>query len=229
MRLRTCAATWRAPASAATASTSPGTPAARGPRSSRHRASRGSRASTGSRTAARAAPARGCAATTSMRAGRPASPPPRPRRRAWTCSPERETTMTSSVSGTGSAATSTATASVSREDQMDQDTFLKLLVAQMKYQDPSNPTDPTQFMSQTAQFTQVQKLEQIATQNASLLGLQRSMSGGALAGPSVTYTDDAGQSRTGTVSSVVLGDDTTDATAVVNGSSVPMGRITSVS
>jgi flagellar basal-body rod modification protein FlgD len=137
--------------------------------------------------------------------------------------------MSSPVSGTGSVATYTATPAVSREDQMDQDTFLKLLVAQMKYQDPSNPTDPTQFMSQTAQFTQVQKLEQIATQNASLLGLQRSMSAGALVGHSVTYTDDAGQAQSGRVSSVVLGDDTTGATAVVDGSSVPMGRITSVS
>ena len=137
--------------------------------------------------------------------------------------------MTSPVGGTGSVATTTATPSVSRGDQMDQDTFLKLLVAQMKYQDPSNPTDPTQFMSQTAQFTQVQKLEELATQNATLLSLQRSMSAGAMVGHTVSYTSESGDVQSGTVSSVVLGDDTTDATAVVNGSSVPMGRITSVS
>ena len=137
--------------------------------------------------------------------------------------------MTAPVSGSGPVATSSATTSVDRPDQMDKDTFLKLLVAQMRYQDPSNPTDPTQFMSQTAQFTQVQKLEQIATQNASLLSLQRSMSAGVLVGHSVTYTDDSGSSQTGTVSSVVLGDDTTEASAVINGSPVPMGRITSVS
>ena len=34
-----------------------------------------------------------------------------------------------------------------------QDAFLKLLVAQLKYQDPSKPADSTQFMAQTAQFT----------------------------------------------------------------------------
>jgi flagellar basal-body rod modification protein FlgD len=137
--------------------------------------------------------------------------------------------MTAPVSGTGSPATSTATSSVSRDDQMDQDTFLKLLVAQMKYQDPSNPTDPTQFMSQTAQFTQVQKLEELATQNASLLSLQRTMSAGVLVGHTVTYTDDAGQKQTGAVTSVVLGDDTTEATATIGGRSIPMGRITAVS
>ena len=137
--------------------------------------------------------------------------------------------MTAPVGGTGSIATSTATASVGRSDQLDQDAFLKLLVAQMKYQDPSNPTDPTQFMSQTAQFTQVQKLEQIATQNASLLTLQRSMSAGALVGHTVSYTDATGQKQTGTVSSVVLGDDTTEPTATIGGTSVPLGRVTEVS
>ena len=137
--------------------------------------------------------------------------------------------MTAPVSGTSPVATSTATSSISRDDQMDKDTFLKLLVAQMRYQDPSNPTDPTQFMSQTAAFTQVEKLDQLATQNASLLALQRSLSAGALVGQTVTYTDSSGVARTGTVSSVLLGDDSTEATAMVGGTSVPLGRITAVS
>jgi flagellar basal-body rod modification protein FlgD len=137
--------------------------------------------------------------------------------------------MTAPVTSTNQIATSTATTSVSRDDQMDQNTFLKLLVAQMKYQDPSNPTDPSQFMAQTAQFTQVQKLDQIATQNASLLTLQRSLSAGALVGHSVSYTDDAGEKQTGAVTSVALGDDTTEPTATIGGKSIAMGRITDVS
>ena len=35
-------------------------------------------------------------------------------------------------------------------DAMGSDTFLKLLVAQMKYQDPSKPADSTEMMAQTA-------------------------------------------------------------------------------
>ena len=137
--------------------------------------------------------------------------------------------MTAPVSGTSAVATSTATPSVSRDDQMDKDTFLKLLVAQMRYQDPSKPADTTQFMSQTATFTQVEKLEQLTTQNASLLARQRSMSAGSLVGHTVTYTDDNGVPQTGKVTSVVLGDDTTESTATIDGTSVPMGRITAVS
>jgi flagellar basal-body rod modification protein FlgD len=138
--------------------------------------------------------------------------------------------MTAPVSGTtGTQATYTATGSVNRDDQMDKDTFLKLLVAQMRYQDPSNPTDPTQFMSQTAAFTQVEKLEELTKQNTSMLTLQRSLSAGAMVGQTVSYTDDSGVKQTGVVTSVVLGDDDTEATATIGGKSIPMGRITEVS
>ena len=55
----------------------------------------------------------------------------------------------------------------------DKDTFLKLLVAQLKYQDPTNPTDATQFMSQTAQFTMVEKLDALSTLDQQVLDASR--------------------------------------------------------
>jgi flagellar basal-body rod modification protein FlgD len=137
--------------------------------------------------------------------------------------------MTAPVSGSNGVATNTATTTVDRPDQMDKDTFLKLLVAQMRYQDPSNPTDPTQFMSQTAAFTQVEKLDQLVTQNASIVALQKTMNAGALVGHTVSYTDDSGAAQTGAVTSVVLGDDTKEATATIGGKPIPLGRITQVS
>ena len=138
--------------------------------------------------------------------------------------------MTAPVSGsTGTTATPAASSTVDRPDQMGKDTFLKLLVAQMKYQDPANPASSSEFMAQTATFSQVEKLSEIATQNASLLALQRSSSAGALVGRTVSYTDESGATKTGAVSSVRLGTDKTEAIAVVGGVSVPMGRITEVS
>jgi flagellar basal-body rod modification protein FlgD len=137
--------------------------------------------------------------------------------------------MTAPVSGsTGTTATPAASSTVDRPDQMGKDTFLKLLVAQMKYQDPANPASSSEFMAQTATFTQVEKLEEIAAQNASLLALQRSSSAGALVGRTVSYTDETGAKQTGQVTSVRLGTDTTEATAMVGGVSVAMGRITEV-
>src|SRR3954449_12428247 len=116
--------------------------------------------------------------------------------------------MSAPVSGsTGTTSTPAASSTVDRPDQMGKDTFLKLLVAQMKYQDPANPASSSEFMAQTATFTQVEKLEEIAAQNASMLALQRSSSAGALVGRTVSYTDESGATRAGAVTAVRLGSD----------------------
>jgi flagellar basal-body rod modification protein FlgD len=138
--------------------------------------------------------------------------------------------MTSPIpSSAGSVATTTATTSVDRSDQMDKDTFLKLLVAQMRYQDPSNPASSSELMAQTATFSQVEQLQNIATQNTAMLALQRATSAGSLVGQTVTYTAEDGTATTGKVSSVVIATDSSEATATVGGVAVPMGRITQVS
>jgi flagellar basal-body rod modification protein FlgD len=135
--------------------------------------------------------------------------------------------MPDPISGVGGPAALPAATAVNRTDQMGKDVFLQLLVAQMRYQDPNNPASTTDFMAQTATFTQVEKLEEIATQNASLVALQRSLNAGALVGHTVSYTDQAGTTRTGTVGSVKITGD--EPSAVVNGVDVPLGRLTEVS
>ncbi len=64
---------------------------------------------------------------------------------------------------------SAASATAKSQDLGKKDIFLKLLVAQMKNQDPLKPQDPTQMSSQLAQFNMVEQqtntnklLEQIA-------------------------------------------------------------------
>lgn len=47
-------------------------------------------------------------------------------------------------------------------DHMGKDAFLKLLVAQLKYQNPLSPMDGTQFISQTAQLTMTEKLQELS-------------------------------------------------------------------
>ncbi len=54
-------------------------------------------------------------------------------------------------------------------NEFGQDTFLKLLVAQLKYQNPMAPKDGTEFLTQAAQFTQIetlQKIEKLMTVNS---------------------------------------------------------------
>jgi flagellar basal-body rod modification protein FlgD len=136
--------------------------------------------------------------------------------------------MSSPVNGAGTVPYTPPSTSVDRPDQLGKDTFLKLLVAQMRYQDPSKPVDSSQMMAQTATFTQVEKLEQIATQNAALLVLQEASTAGALVGRTVTYTDTDGAAVTGKVSAVRLASADQEAVATVGGKQVPVGRITEI-
>lgn len=50
----------------------------------------------------------------------------------------------------------------SSENGMDKEAFLQLLVAQMKYQDPLEPTSNTEFVTQYAQFSQVEQLQNMS-------------------------------------------------------------------
>ena len=45
---------------------------------------------------------------------------------------------------------------------MDKDAFLQLLVAQMRYQDPLEPTSNTEYISQYAQFSQVEQMQNMS-------------------------------------------------------------------
>ena len=136
--------------------------------------------------------------------------------------------MTSPVTGAPSVATASATSTVDRPDQMGSDTFLKLLVAEMKYQDPSKPMDSSEMMAQTATLTQTQALQTIADQNKQTLALQRSLTAGALVGHQVSYTATDGSTQSGVISAVQISSTDNTTTAVIGGESVDIGRITSV-
>ena len=70
--------------------------------------------------------------------------------------------MASSVSALTSSSAATAGASqptsTSGAAAPTKDMFLQLLVAQIKNQDPLNPTDSTQFVSQLAQFSELEQV-----------------------------------------------------------------------
>jgi flagellar basal-body rod modification protein FlgD len=105
------------------------------------------------------------------------------------------TTPLSQVLG---AATATGTV---KSDLGDKDTFLKLLVAQLKYQDPSNPASSTEFMAQTAQFTQVERLNDLKTMGSDQLAAQMMLSAAGLVGKTVTFAGPDGKDVTGVVTS----------------------------
>lgn len=61
-----------------------------------------------------------------------------------------------------SASQSSLSGKASSSTGMDKDAFLQLLVAQMKYQDPLQPTSNTEYISQYAQFSQVEQMQNMS-------------------------------------------------------------------
>ena len=91
-------------------------------------------------------------------------------------------TISNSLSSQVVSDGSTTALSSSGSDALtSKDTFLKLLVAQIKNQDPTNPTDSTQFVGQLTQYSE---LEQLININS---GVQKL--GTASTGPTTTTTD----------------------------------------
>ncbi|MDZ4796858.1 MAG: flagellar hook capping FlgD N-terminal domain-containing protein [Bryobacteraceae bacterium] len=64
---------------------------------------------------------------------------------------------TGAASSTYGADAATGAAAAKKNSEVTKDAFLQLLVAQVKNQDPLNPTDGVQFLSQLAQFTQLEQ------------------------------------------------------------------------
>jgi flagellar basal-body rod modification protein FlgD len=140
------------------------------------------------------------------------------------------TTVNGTSSSTGTTGTtptppSTST-SATGSTQLDSNTFLKLLVAQLKYQDPSSPSDATQFLSETAQFSVVQKLDALSALDQKVLDASKAQTAAALIGKQVTYTDVAGKSHTGTVTGTTLGQEIPNVT--VDGQVVSLDALSAV-
>lgn len=67
------------------------------------------------------------------------------------------TTNTGQTNQTSGASAATQGASDPTQSLGNEETFLQLLVAQLKNQDPSQPQDGTQFVAQLAQFSNLEQ------------------------------------------------------------------------
>jgi flagellar basal-body rod modification protein FlgD len=113
--------------------------------------------------------------------------------------------MTSPISPVSDQSQGSAggTSSLGTAGLLDPSTFLSLLVDELKYQNPLDPTSSSDFMSQIAQLSQVEQLSSVSS--ASQMG-----EAAGLIGKTVTADDGSGT----TISGVVTG--------VTNGSSGPL-------
>ena len=105
---------------------------------------------------------------------------------------------TSPATDPTAAATSVPTTST---PTIDYNNFLQLLIAEMKNQDPTKPSDPTEMVSQMASFSQVEQQVNANAKLDSLLSAMAVSEAGSLVGRTVTSVDG---STSGIVASVKI-------------------------
>lgn len=79
----------------------------------------------------------------------------------------------------------------SKDNSLGKEAFLQLLVTQMKYQDPLNPADDTDFIAQLAQFSSLEQLQNL-NQSFSDTGAMNMVGKTA----TVSWEDSSGKERT---------------------------------
>jgi flagellar basal-body rod modification protein FlgD len=77
-------------------------------------------------------------------------------------------TNAASVAASTTATSGTASSSSGSASTMTQSDFLQLLTAQLKYQTPANPADPTQLASEFAAISEVSGINKLNTQVGSI-------------------------------------------------------------
>jgi flagellar basal-body rod modification protein FlgD len=101
---------------------------------------------------------------------------------------------------------------------LDYNAFLQLLLAQMQNQDPLNPTDSTEYVSQLASFSNVEQGMKTNTKLDQLLTVSNLSQASTLVGHTLTSADG---STSGIVASVRV--DSTGATAIfTDGNQLPI-------
>ena len=123
------------------------------------------------------------------------------------------TSGTTGTTGNASATTVTKTTDLGKDD------FLKLLVAQLQSQDPLNPMEDKEFISQMAQFTSLEQMKNVSnavqiTQATSYIGKQ------------VTWDDEMGEQQTGIVKAVRI--TSGEPKIVVGDQNIALAKVTSV-
>lgn len=137
--------------------------------------------------------------------------------------------------------TSSTSSTTSIGSEISTENFLKLFVTQLQNQNPLDPTDNTEFMSQLAQFSTLEQsqkqtgyLKDINSINTASLQLDQISLASTFIGKSIKYSDDSSSSSSssdntlsGVVEGVKLEEDGT-VSFVINGESVSISNFIEV-
>lgn len=105
------------------------------------------------------------------------------------------TTVTNNEQAFRTASNTSSVKSNKSNDALGKDDFLKMLVTQLRYQDPLQPMEDKEFIAQMAQFS---SLEQMQNMNTAMITTQATN----LIGKEIHWLDDQGKEKSGVVTAV---------------------------
>jgi flagellar basal-body rod modification protein FlgD len=99
------------------------------------------------------------------------------------------------------------TESVTQGNQeMGKDDFMKLMVAQLKYQNPMEPAKDLDFIAQTAQFSSLEQMTNLNTKIIELISSNKQLYANTMIGRQITWSDEDDNIKSGIVTKVELND-----------------------
>ncbi len=108
--------------------------------------------------------------------------------------------------------------------ELDKDDFLKILITQLQYQDPTNPMQDKEFIAQMAQFSSLEQMTNMANSFGKLSSVLNSSEAQSLLGRTVEVMDGE-KAIYGKVSQVVRGE---FPLVMVNGSFYDLEQVSKV-
>jgi len=111
------------------------------------------------------------------------------------------------VDSVGAVAQQSSTANL-RNAGVSQEDFLKILLAQLSFQDPLKPIDNQEFIAQLAQFSGLEQTREFNDKTDTLLAFQSANQAIALIGKTVQVNTSDGAQIVGTVTTVTFNNGT---------------------
>src|SRR3954462_14686221 len=136
--------------------------------------------------------------------------------------------LTGAATTATTGTTSTKKTDASGNQILGKDDFLKLMVAQMKNQDPINPADDKDNIAQMAQFSSLEQITNLANATQELANRMSLTQNVGLLGHAVTYKAADGTSASGTVDGLDLAKDGSATLSVGGATGIDPNAVTSV-